>query len=99
MAIQTVGLLSFGDMGHVVGQVLFQHGMRVVTCLQGRSARTCMLSRQVGIVEVPTYEQLVCEVDLLFSILVFEEALNTVRVVAQALRSASVTTLYADCNA
>ena len=66
MAIQTVGLLSPGDMGHVVGQVLLQHGMRVVTCLQGRSERTRMLSRQAGIAEVPTYEQLVREADLFF---------------------------------
>ena len=99
MAIQTVGLLSPGDMGHVVGQVLLQHGMRVVTCLQGRSERTCMLSRKVGIAEVPTYEQLVREADLLLSILVPEEALNTARGIAQALRNAGATTLYADCNA
>ena len=99
MAIQTVGLLSPGDMGHVVGQVLLQHGMRVVTSLQGRSERTRMLSRQAGIAEVPTYEQLGCEADLLLSILVPEEALNTARVVAQALRRAGATTLYADCNA
>src|SRR5207245_4881667 len=99
MTIQTVGLLSPGDMGHVVGQVLLQHGMRVVTCLQGRSERTRMLSRQAGIAEVPTYEQLVREADLLLSILVPEEALNTARLVAQALRSAAATTLYADCNA
>ena len=99
MAIQTVGLLSPGDMGHVVGQVLLQHGMRVVTCLQGRSERTHMLSRKAGIAEVPTHEQLVREADLLLSILVPEEALNTARVVVQALRNAGATTLYADCNA
>jgi len=58
-----------------------------------------MLSRQAGITEVPTHEQLVREADLLLSILVPEEALNTARVVAQALRSAGATTLYADCNA
>ena len=40
MKIQTVGLLSPGDMGHVVGQVLGSHGMPVLTCLEGRSART-----------------------------------------------------------
>ena len=99
MAIQTVGLLSPGDMGHVVGQVLLQHGMRVVTCLQGRSERTRMLSRKAGIAEVPAYEQLVREADLLLSILVPEEALNTARLVAQALRNAGATTLYAECNA
>jgi 3-hydroxyisobutyrate dehydrogenase-like beta-hydroxyacid dehydrogenase len=58
-----------------------------------------MLSRKAGIAEVPTYEQLVCEADLLLSILVPEEALNTARTVAQALRNAGATTLYADCNA
>jgi 3-hydroxyisobutyrate dehydrogenase-like beta-hydroxyacid dehydrogenase len=58
-----------------------------------------MLSRKVGIAEVPTYEQLVSEADLLLSILVPEEALNTARIVAQALRNAGATTLYADCNA
>src|SRR4029450_7136335 len=95
MAIQTVGLLSPGDMGHVVGQVLLQHGMRVVTCLQGRSERTRMLSRQAGIAEVPTYEQLVREADLLLSILVPEEALNTARLPPPARRHGSAATLYA----
>src|SRR5436309_741450 len=99
MPIQTVGLLSPGDMGHVVGQVLLRHGLQVVTCLQGRSERTCMLSRKAGITEVPTHEQLVRQADLLLSILVPEEALNTARTMAQTLRQAGATTVYADCNA
>jgi len=99
MPIQTVGLLSPGDMGHVVGQVLLHHGMQVVTCLQGRSERTRMLSRKAGIAEVPTLAQLVRDTDMLLSILVPEEALNTARTVAQALHHAGATTIYADCNA
>lgn len=40
MNLHTVGLLSPGDMGHAVGRMLVEHGLRVLTCLEGRSART-----------------------------------------------------------
>ena len=36
----TVGILSPGDMGHTVGGVLRQNGLRVITCLKDRSQRT-----------------------------------------------------------
>ena len=44
MDSKPVGLLSPGDMGHVVGRVLIENGMPVVTCLAGRSARTRKLA-------------------------------------------------------
>lgn len=99
MAINTVAILSPGDMGHAVGKVLLAHGMHVVTCLQGRSSRTRMLSQQAGITELPTYHDVVREADLVMSILVPEEALNTATRLAQVLREAKATTLFADCNA
>lgn len=37
MNIQSVGILSPGEMGHVVGIILQKNGMRVYTCLEGRS--------------------------------------------------------------
>jgi hypothetical protein len=40
MELRAVGLLSPGDMGHVVGQRLIAHGMPVLTCLDRRSERT-----------------------------------------------------------
>ena len=39
MAIETVAILSPGDMGHAVGQLLRENELRVVTCLAGRSQR------------------------------------------------------------
>ena len=33
MAVETIGLLSPGDMGSVVAKVLQSHGIRVLTCL------------------------------------------------------------------
>ncbi len=44
----TIGIISPGDMGHAIGTVLVQHSLRVLTNLQGRSARTVALARQAG---------------------------------------------------
>jgi 3-hydroxyisobutyrate dehydrogenase-like beta-hydroxyacid dehydrogenase len=99
MTLNCIGLLSPGDMGHVVAQVLQQHGLRVLTCLQGRSERTRALARKARIDDVPSYEELVRQTDMILSILVPEEALNAARRVAEAIRHAGKPTVYVDCNA
>lgn len=68
MKVYAVGLLSPGDMGHVVGRVLLEHGMPVLTCLEGGSPRTRQLVRTAGIQAVPTYEDLVRQTDIMLSI-------------------------------
>jgi 3-hydroxyisobutyrate dehydrogenase-like beta-hydroxyacid dehydrogenase len=97
--IQTVALLSPGDMGHSVGQTLVEHGMRVITCLEGRSERTRGLAAEAGIAGVPTYGDLVREADLLLSILVPAQAKVAAGVVAQAVMETGAELAYADCNA
>lgn len=99
MALRAVGLLSPGDMGHVVGQVLVDHGMQVLTCLQGRSERTRVLTQKAKIAVVETYGQLVRKVDLVLSILVPAEAGKAARLVAEALRETGEKVVYVDCNA
>jgi 3-hydroxyisobutyrate dehydrogenase-like beta-hydroxyacid dehydrogenase len=99
MSVKTIGLLSPGDMGHVVGKVVQSHGLRVLTCLKGRSERTRMLAREAQIDVVPTYEDLVAETEMILSILVPESALDTARFVAAALRNAQQTTSFVDRNA
>jgi len=86
-------------MGHVVGQVLLEHGMPVLTCLEGRSQRTRQLAQTAGIQAVPTYEDLVRQTDLMLSILVPAEAEHAARKVATALHTSGATTVYVDCNA
>ena len=55
MDINTVAILSPGDMGHAVGQLLREHELQVVTCLTGGAGerghwprkpglRTCLIS-------------------------------------------------------
>ena len=44
--IKTVGIVSPGDMGHAVGQVLRDHGLRVIASLAERSERTKTLAEE-----------------------------------------------------
>jgi len=97
--IETVGIISPGDMGHVVGQVLHAHGLRVITSLQGRSRRTKTLADQANIEDVGTLQNLVAEADLILSILVPAEAVSAAHQVAQAIRATNKALLYVDCNA
>jgi 3-hydroxyisobutyrate dehydrogenase-like beta-hydroxyacid dehydrogenase len=99
MSIKTIGLLSPGDMGSVVGKVLQSHGLRVLTCLKGRSERTRMLAREAQIEAVPTYEDLLGQTEMMLSIVVPEEALNTARLVAATMRHTGHHPMYVDCNA
>ena len=99
MALGAVGLLSPGDMGHVVGQVLVEHGMPVLTCLQGRSERTRALARKARIEVVASYGELVRRADLVLSILVPAEAEKAARLVSGALKETGEKVVYVDCNA
>jgi 3-hydroxyisobutyrate dehydrogenase-like beta-hydroxyacid dehydrogenase len=97
--LETVGILSPGDMGHSVGQFLGGHGLRVITCLQGRSERTRALAQEAHMADVPTYADLVREADLILSILVPARAGQAAQAVAQAILETGVEVIYADCNA
>ncbi len=97
--LSTVGILSPGDMGHTVGNVLRENGLRVITCLDGRSQRTRQLAETAGIVDVPTYPQFVTEADLILSIMVPAQAMSAASVVAETLQQVDTTLTYADCNA
>ena len=99
MGIDTIAILSPGDMGHAVGRALGQHGLDVITCLNGRSDRTRALARSGNFRDVPSLEAMVREADLVLSILVPAEAVGVARLVAEALRSTGADTSFADCNA
>ena len=99
MPIETVAILSPGDMGHAVGRLLREHELRVVTCLAGRSERTKMLSEQAGIIDVPTLEQMVEQADIVLSITVSESAPVVARDVADAIKATGSDLLFAECNA
>lgn len=95
----TIGILSPGDMGHTVGNMLRENGLRVITCLEGRSQRTCDLAQKAGIANVSTYTQLVTEADLIMSIMVPAQATSAAEAIANALEQVDTDLTYADCNA
>jgi 3-hydroxyisobutyrate dehydrogenase-like beta-hydroxyacid dehydrogenase len=99
MPIRTVAILSPGDMGHSVGAVLKENGLRVVTCLRERSERTRELAADAGFEDLPSLEAVVTESDLIMSILVPGAARDAARQVAGALRATGADVLFADCNA
>jgi L-threonate 2-dehydrogenase len=95
----TVGLLSPGDMGHNVANVLRHGGLRVITCLNGRTSRSATLAEQAGIEVVDSDETMVREADLLLSIVPPARAVEVAERVAAALRATGADLVYADCNA
>jgi 3-hydroxyisobutyrate dehydrogenase-like beta-hydroxyacid dehydrogenase len=97
--LKTIGIVSPGDMGHVVGQVLRGHGLRVVTSLAGRSQRTRALAAQAGFEDLGSYPALVTESDAILSILVPAEAAGLAAAVAGAMRATGRGPLFVDCNA
>jgi len=97
--IQTIAVMSPGDMGHSVGNVLRENGLRVISCLGDRSERTKALAAEAGIEDVPTYADLVQEADLLLSVLTPAQAVNAAQRVAEALVETGAELAYADCNA
>jgi 3-hydroxyisobutyrate dehydrogenase-like beta-hydroxyacid dehydrogenase len=99
MAVRTVGILTPGDMGHSVGEVLRHGGLRVITCLQGRSPRTAALAAEAGIVDVPDYETLVREADMILSILAPSAATAIAERVAVATRATGANLCFVECNA
>jgi 3-hydroxyisobutyrate dehydrogenase-like beta-hydroxyacid dehydrogenase len=95
----TVAIMSPGDMGHAVGAVLREGGLRVLAELGGRSDRTRALAGRAGIEEVADDDALVRQADILLSILVPDQATALAERIARAVRDSGARTLYVDCNA
>ena len=99
MRIETVAVLAPGDMGHAVAAGLKAGGLRVVTCLAGRSARTRALAAAAGVEDLGDDVTLVRAADVLLSILVPAQAEEVAHRIAAAVQRAGTDLLYVDCNA
>ena len=99
MTIQTVAILSPGEMGSAVGEALGRNGLKVVTYLHDRSEKTRRNSERCGFREAPDLRSLVAESDLILSILVPAEAMAVAESVAAAIHDEGAATAFADCNA
>lgn len=96
--IETVAILSPGDMGSNVGRALREDGLNVITCLSQRSERTKELTRIAGIADVPSMEETVEKADIVLSILVPEKAVEVAQETADIISSSGKPLPFADCN-
>jgi L-threonate 2-dehydrogenase len=108
MTIKTVAVLMPGDMGHAIGATLRHGGLRVITSLPGRSARTIALAAKAGIEDVGDDQALVREANVILSVLAPGGARSVGDRIAKALAAVGTTRnglangpalLYADLNA
>jgi len=99
LSIESVAILSPGDMGHAIGQLLKENELRVLTCLAGRSKRTRELSDQAGITDVPNLHELVKQSDVLMSVTVSEAVPGLCREIADAVKATGTELVFAECNA
>lgn len=99
MKIDTIGVLSPGDMGHAVGRALRESGREVVTDLSGRSTHTRERAERAGLEDAGSLVQLVARADLVLCILPPAAAEECARAVAAAMGTTGSAPLYADCNA
>ena len=96
--INTVGLLSPGDMGSNVGRALSENGFEVITSLESRSDRTKELAQIAGIEDAGSMEEMVERSDIVLSILVPEAAVGVAREVAEIISDTGKPLPFADCN-
>ena len=96
---KSIAVIATGDMGHGVGRVLREHGYRVMTCLAGRSERSCKLALEAGIEDLPDLKTVALEADIFLSILPPDSAVELASRMAARITEVSRSITYVDCNA
>ncbi len=99
MSIQTIGIVSTGDMGHAVGRTLREGGFTVVTALEGRSERSRGLARKADIEDAGSLAALIERADLMMSVMPPAAAVGFAQQAADEMARTGATLLFADCNA
>ena len=93
----SVALIAPGAMGSALGRRLVDHGVRVVTSLEGRSTASAERAREAGM-EAASSEELI-QADILLSVVPPAEALPLAQRFAPLLALAAKKLVYTDCNA
>jgi 3-hydroxyisobutyrate dehydrogenase-like beta-hydroxyacid dehydrogenase len=96
--VNTAGMLYPGDMGSAVARRLNGHGWSVVSCAEGRSARTRSAAAAAGVELLPTLEAVVIRADVAISLVPQTAVLETATAFAAASRATSRRPLYLDAN-
>ena len=98
MSFSTIGILGIGEMGGAIARTLSAH-TRVVTTLEGRSARTRANAEAAGVEDVGAMDEVVRQSGLVLSVLASDTAPAVAAEVAEAARRTGVRTLFGEFNA
>ena len=99
MSIETVAILSPGEMGGAVGRAFAAHGFSVITSLDGRSETSRERALAAGFRDGEALADVVAAADIVLSILPPAHALAQAEATAAAMVAEGHTPPYADCNA
>lgn len=99
MTVQTVGIISAGEMGAAIGGVLRHSGLDVLTSLSGRSELTQKRATEAGIRDVGSVDAVVTGCDLLLSVLVPAEAVSIAEAAVDSMRRTGARPVFVECNA
>jgi 3-hydroxyisobutyrate dehydrogenase-like beta-hydroxyacid dehydrogenase len=95
----TIGLVGSGAMGSALGAGWVVGGVRVVTCVVGRSDRTRSLAAAAGLELVSTLDEVVSACDIVASVVPPAAATSCAESIAQASERVNASPLVIDLNA
>jgi 3-hydroxyisobutyrate dehydrogenase-like beta-hydroxyacid dehydrogenase len=99
MKIETIGVMSPGDMGQAIAQQLKSSGFNVCTALAARSERSKALARDAGLTDLGSIRRLTEECDVILSVMNPGAAAAFAAEIAAALKNNKKSPLVVDCNA
>jgi putative dehydrogenase len=92
-----VAIIGAGAMGSAIGKRLVDHGVDVITPLEGRSEASKARAREAGMTTVP--DEQVASSDIVLSIIPPGDALPLAGKLAPILARSNKRAIYVDCNA
>jgi putative dehydrogenase len=92
-----VAVIAPGAMGAPVGKRMVEHGLKVLTSVQGRSAETVARAQAAGL--TPASDDEIAGADFILSILPPGDALPLAQRFAPTLAASNAKPVYVDCNA
>ena len=99
MSLKTIGILGIGEMGTAVAKLLHDNGVRVVTTLDGRSAKTKTNAATAGVEDLGSLGEVVKVSDLVLSMLSSKVAQQVAHLVGNTAKDLGVHSLYGEFNA
>ena len=99
MSLKTIGILGIGEMGTAVAKLLHDNGVRVVTTLDGRSAKTKTNAVTAGVEDLGSLGEVVKVSDLVLSMLSSKVAQQVAHLVGKTAKDLGVHSLYGEFNA